>query len=370
MVLVEKIRGVNFGNWLVLEKWMHPELFAGTTAEDEDELCRQLPREELVRRLTEHRDTYITKDDFLYVREHGMNMVRIPVPHFIFGDDPAYCDPYVPCIEYLDRAFDWAEETGLQILVDLHTAPESQNGFDNGGICGVCKWAQSPERIDRVLLVLEKLAERYGKREGLWGIELLNEPISEQLWHHIQDRYLPHDPQRATGSDFVPLSVLQDFYKRGYEVLRRHMEESKAVVFHDGFRFDAWFNFMTEPEYKNVVLDAHWYLGMDLGSNLEELDFMRTIFHDHAEKIKLMEQVHPVIVGEWCLCHDSQSKRERTPLQEELFFRLVGDAQLAVWEDCSGYFFWSYKLISDPAGWDLRKCIERGWLPQNLTTGR
>ena len=83
-----------------------PELFAGTTAEDEDELCRQLPREELVRRLTEHRDTYITKDDFLYVREHGMNMVRIPVPHFIFGDDPAYCDPYVPCIEYLDRAFD------------------------------------------------------------------------------------------------------------------------------------------------------------------------------------------------------------------------------------------------------------------------
>ena len=162
MVLVEKIRGVNFGNWLVLEKWMHPELFAGTTAEDEDELCRQLPREELVRRLTEHRDTYITKDDFLYVREHGMNMVRIPVPHFIFGDDPAYCDPYVPCIEYLDRAFDWAEETGLQILVDLHTAPESQNGFDNGGICGVCKWAQSPERIDRVLLVLEKLAERYG----------------------------------------------------------------------------------------------------------------------------------------------------------------------------------------------------------------
>ena len=68
------------------------------------------------------------------------------------------------------------------------------------------------------------------------------------------------------------------------------MEESKAVVFHDGFRFDAWFNFMTEPEYKNVVLDAHWYLGMDLGSNLEELDFMRTIFHDHAEKLKLMEQ--------------------------------------------------------------------------------
>ena len=41
--------------------------------------------------------------------------VRIPVPHFIFGDDPAFCDPYVPCIEYLDKAFDWADETGLKL---------------------------------------------------------------------------------------------------------------------------------------------------------------------------------------------------------------------------------------------------------------
>lgn len=46
---MDKIRGVNLGNWLVLEKWMHPALFEGTSAEDEDELCRQLPREELVK---------------------------------------------------------------------------------------------------------------------------------------------------------------------------------------------------------------------------------------------------------------------------------------------------------------------------------
>ena len=41
---MDKIRGVNLGNWLVLEKWMHPALFEGTSAEDEDELCRQLPQ--------------------------------------------------------------------------------------------------------------------------------------------------------------------------------------------------------------------------------------------------------------------------------------------------------------------------------------
>ena len=29
-----KIHGVNLGNWLVLEKWMHPALFEGVAAED------------------------------------------------------------------------------------------------------------------------------------------------------------------------------------------------------------------------------------------------------------------------------------------------------------------------------------------------
>lgn len=39
---MEKINGVNLGNWLVLEKWMCPALFDSTTAEDEYYLAHQL----------------------------------------------------------------------------------------------------------------------------------------------------------------------------------------------------------------------------------------------------------------------------------------------------------------------------------------
>ena len=35
-------KGVNLGNWLVLEKWMSPGLFAGTEAEDESQLSADL----------------------------------------------------------------------------------------------------------------------------------------------------------------------------------------------------------------------------------------------------------------------------------------------------------------------------------------
>ena len=42
---MDKIIGTNLGNWLVLEKWMSPFIFAGTDEEDEVWLARTLPHE-------------------------------------------------------------------------------------------------------------------------------------------------------------------------------------------------------------------------------------------------------------------------------------------------------------------------------------
>lgn len=37
-----KIKGVNLGNWLVLEKWMSSELFKGADADDEEDFYAML----------------------------------------------------------------------------------------------------------------------------------------------------------------------------------------------------------------------------------------------------------------------------------------------------------------------------------------
>ena len=63
----------------------------------------------------------------------GVNTIRIPVGHWIFGD----CPPYVGAIEYLDWAMDMAYEYEIGVLIDFHAAPGCQNGFGNGGISGV-----------------------------------------------------------------------------------------------------------------------------------------------------------------------------------------------------------------------------------------
>ena len=70
-----KIKGVNLGNWLVLEKWMSPALFDGTTAEDEYYLPTQLSPEVYEARIKIHRSEYITERYFATIKRIGLNTV-------------------------------------------------------------------------------------------------------------------------------------------------------------------------------------------------------------------------------------------------------------------------------------------------------
>ena len=254
-----KIKGVNLGNWLVLEKWMSSAIWKDTDAEDEYYLPQGLSKEVYEARIKMHRAEYISERDFARIKKMGMNSVRIPIPYFIFGDRP----PFIGCIDELDHAFSWAEKYDLKIVIDLHTAPMSQNGFDNGGLSGVCKWAQLPEEVDFVLDVLEKLAKRYGQRKGLLGIEPINEPVSEEMWETmgVQKRYPPVDEMLAKGSAPISFEWLTEFYDRAAERILPNIAVDKYIVFHDGFRLHAWKDYLTQEKYQGrVILDTHQYL--------------------------------------------------------------------------------------------------------------
>lgn len=388
---VFKVKGVNLGNWLVLEKWMSPALFDGTTAEDEYYLPRQLSREAYEARIKVHRAEYISERDFVTIKAMGLNMVRIPVPYFIFGDR----EPFIGCVEELDKAFNWAEKYGLQILIDLHTAPDGQNGFDNGGICGVIKWSQEPEEVEFELTVLERLAERYGQRKGLWGIEVLNEPITEgPVWEtmDVQKRYPPVDPEMAKGSKPNTWEFLRQFYVDAYDRMRKYLPEEKYVVIHDGFNIKKWKDFMREEKYKNVVLDTHLYLMTAEAMGCEQtvegyIAYIRNIF---AKEVEEMQQYFPVICGEWCLFNSlacgwdtrggqtvlnglkGEAEEALTPERKKEIYNALAEAQLEAWDKGSGFFYWSYKLLTDTVNtpgwigwdsWDLGRCVDFGWFP-------
>ena len=383
-----KIKGVNLGNWLVLEKWMSPALFEGTTAEDEYYLPTQLEPAVYEARIRQHRAEYITERDFVTIRAMGLNTVRIPVPYFIFGDRP----PFIGCIEELDRAFLWAERYGLKILIDLHTAPDSQNGFDNGGISGVCKFFQEPEEIEFVYTVLERLAERYGNRKGLWGIEILNEPVSEEMWKvmDVPSRYKPVDPEKAAGSKGYDPQQLRAFYLEAYDRLRAYLPVEKKIVIHDGFDLTAWKDFMREEKYQGVVLDTHQYLMMAEATGCEQtLESYRAFIKEKYEPaIEEMQKYFPTVCGEWCLFNSLACGRDTKGGQSVLngemeaqiasvddekkkeIYLALDEAQKAAWNKGAGYFYWSYKLLVDTVSsdawsgwdsWDLGRCVDFGW---------
>ena len=359
----KKLRGVNLGGWLVLEKWMTPSIFEGLNATDETTYCVELGGAAETR-LKHHWQTFITRDDFAWLADVGINAVRIPVGHWIFGPNYPYHrtygdykHPFVEGgIDILDQAFQWAEELGLLILLDLHAAPGCQNGFDNGGIKDVCEWHTDESYIDHSLWVLEKLAERYHGRPVLHGIEVLNEP----RWD-------------------VDTQLLKRYNTEGYHRIRKYCKpEDVAVVFHDGFRsYKEYLGFMKEPQFDNVVFDIHRYqcfaredIDLDIHGHIKK---SAVDLREEADNIAL-ELGHWTYVGEWSLGLDlkvvslwapgpyNHALEKLDSFQQDVALRAYAAAQLISYEKYLGWFFWSYKTETTPA-WCFRACVENGWFP-------
>ncbi|KAI3952437.1 hypothetical protein MKX01_005304, partial [Papaver californicum] len=158
--------------------------------------------------LTEHRNSYITRKDFQYLSQHGINTVRIPVGWWI-TKDPNPPAPYVGGgLAALDNAFRWAQWLGIKCIIDLHAAPGSQNGMDHSSSRdGSIDWLIS-DNIQQSLDAIEFLASRYGNDPALLGIELVNEP---------------HSPE-------VPLDKVLKYYKDGYDIVRKHSSTAYVIM--------------------------------------------------------------------------------------------------------------------------------------------
>ena len=338
---MSKIRGVNIGNWMIMESWMNDKVLTHDIARDETDLCRKLGDKKFDV-LKQHRDTFITFDDFKWIKNAGLNTVRIPIPHWIFGD----FEPNVGCIEYLDKAMDWADKLHLNVLIDLHGAPGSQNGNDHSGVSGAIEFDKDPKNMDRAVDVLVKVAERYKGRPSLWGIQLLNEPGP------------------TLSNDY-----LREYYLKAYRALRKIVDEKVAIVLHDQFNMKSWKNFMQEPEFKNVYLDVHIYQCFtDHEKKFTMQEHIDQQLGSWNRELRDMQRFFKIMIGEWSLGIGSKIPyKGKNSLQKEVFMRAFAAAQLIDYEDLDGWFFWAYKLNRpDMQGWNYRKSVENGWFPQKL----
>jgi hypothetical protein len=353
-----KIRGANLGNWLVLERWMEPahsSPFAGVDADDESGLALQLDPAELALRLERHRSSYVTRDSLAWLADVGCTLVRVPVPHHLWGDGT-----HPACVEHLDRAFDWARELGLGLLVDLHTVPGGQNGFDNSGTSGLCTWHLRYEQVEATLSILERIARRHAGDEAFFGLEVMNEPASRLVLRHNLDHYGQGHEDRVAQSRSIPHEVLAQFYRLCYERLHPVLGRQTALVFHDQFQLWAWEHFLPRDRYPGVWLDTHHYLSTYARiAHARSLRAHLVLARAIGALVARAERFHPVLVGEWSLANHLSPRLVGEARDDAL--RRLAKAQLAAYDRGEGSCFWSLRN-GRHADWSLRSCVEHGWL--------
>ncbi|GAM91407.1 hypothetical protein ANO11243_094570 [Dothideomycetidae sp. 11243] len=105
--------------------------------------------------------------------------VRIPLGYWAV--DLLDYEPYVSGqYPYLIQAVQWAKEMGFSVLIDLHGAPGSQNGWEETGLIGPILFTANSSNSDRSLNVLKNLTTEFTKPiygGAVTNIELMNEPI-------------------------------------------------------------------------------------------------------------------------------------------------------------------------------------------------
>ena len=224
-------------------RWITPKIFQQFPDEqgivDEYTLTEKLDREQASQLLRNHWDTWTTFEDFQKIADLGINVVRIPIGYWAFD---TFGTPFISgAADYLDAAIDWARGTGLKIIIDLHGAPGSQNGFDNSGQrMDEPRWLQG-DSTQQTLDVLRIIAQKYAQPElqdVVIAIQLLNEPANWAL----------------------DMNAVKQFYRDGFGIVREVSDT--PIVFSDAFLPPRDFNEFLSPSDNNahgVIVDHHEY---------------------------------------------------------------------------------------------------------------
>lgn len=165
--------------------------------------------------------------DFQKIKDSGFNLVRIPVGYWAFDNSGS---PYAKgAAEYLEQGIQWARQVGVKVIVDLHGAPGSQNGFDNSGRRGAIGWNQG-DTITQTMNALNKIVADHSAHPAVAMIEAVNEPMGPT----------------------IGIGAVEAFYQQAYTALNTN---GVAVTFHDAFETPQAFNEFL-PGQPNIVMDT------------------------------------------------------------------------------------------------------------------
>ncbi|AEB06471.1 glucan 1,3-beta-glucosidase [Coriobacterium glomerans PW2] len=340
----ERIRGVNLSGWFIPEPWVTPSLFAATGASNEIELQAALGSVTYTERVRRHYETFIGEYDFRRIAAIGLDAVRLLVPWYAFGAQ-AVSEKFVPVVDYIDRAMEWAHKYHLGVLIDLATVPGGQGNSSSSPSTpeSSADWHSSTNGRHIVLDALERLAKRYGTSESLLGLELLDAPTMS-----VRAGILKR-------TDGIPSHYLRNFYRDAYELVHPHLAADKLIVFSDSGHPSAWRHFMNAPRYRNMCMDLHLFHYTDETAQdiTSPRGLSRSIARNRRQIAAARQSGFPVIIGAWSGAAVFAAA-SLTPEGRSAFERVFIANQLASFSQTAGWFFQTWKTEKRLDAWDAR----------------
>lgn len=154
---------------------------------------------------------------------------------------------------------------GLWVWIDLHGAPQSQNGYDNSGEKTSDPTWGTGSTLSETEEVIQIIADKYATSQYadvVAGIELINEPALYNLT--------------------LSQDGLAGYYEAGYGIVRDVTNTADfAVIMHDGFLAPSEWNGVlstSDNDAQNVVVDHHEYQAFSD-------DFVAMSLSDHLQDV-------------------------------------------------------------------------------------
>lgn len=246
-----RLRGFNLGGWFVEEMWMTPWVQtppSGSPYQTVDDhfalwtvLTQRLGATSAQNVKAAYRNAWIQASDFQRIKSAGFNSVRLPFIYDIV-DEPNGMD-------WLRNAVRDANAAGLYVILDMHGAPGSQNGWDHSGEAGPVLFFNTPANIAKAVQVWTAVAQEFGSNPGVLGCDLLNEPAGA--------------PDVAT---------LHAAHNQLYQAIRQ-VAPYTIVIVEDGYKGVSSLPQTSQYGWSNVVYSIHLY------------DFNATSPQDHLNSL-------------------------------------------------------------------------------------
>lgn len=299
------MKGINLGNWLNPEGYMF--LFQDVSSYRLiDEAFKEMVGPDFVNNFWhQFQENYITKEDIAYIRQTGMNSIRIPFHYKLFTHENfmGKNDPDRG-FELLDRVIGWCKEEGLYVVLDMHDAPGGQTGDNIDDSYGYPWLFESAESQQQFNSIWRKIAEHYADEPAVLGYDLLNEPIA----HYFEDK------------DSLN-TKLETVYINATKAIRE--VDGNHIVILGGAQWNTNFDVFQNPNFDSKIMyECHTYWSDTTQQTIQK-------FVDFRTKTNL-----PMYMGE---------TGENTDEWIGGFRRLLDRNNI-------GWHFWPYKKMNSPRG--------------------